>query len=353
MKRFMKKLVIITMLLLSFSVLLLTSCAGNVSSEKENKTPNLHIAAEFSANPTTGICPATISFTDLSVDNAGAITFWSWDFDNDGVTDSTLQNPDYTYNNSGTYSVKLTVTGPSGSSTTTKENYIVIEEDNSEPGSGGAGGEIGLTNNTITVSSVQRSYQLHVPNSYEQSVPIPVLVFLHGLGGTSADGIYLWSEDADSNNFIVASPQALRINGYAQWNFSNMSDINFINAMLDDIESKYNAAIKREYSVGFSNGAFFSLLLGLFIPARLAACCSHSGGYADGMPTSAARNIPIFLIHGDADTAVYVSRSDTAYSLYTQAGHEVRYDRLQGVGHTYVRSKNPEIWAWFSEHPLP
>ena len=47
-------------------------------------------------------------FTDGSKP-AGSITSWSWDFNGDGVEDSNLQNPSYTFPTAGTFPVKLTV----------------------------------------------------------------------------------------------------------------------------------------------------------------------------------------------------------------------------------------------------
>lgn len=54
------------------------------------------------------------------------ITSWAWDFDNNGTVDSTEQSPSYTYSNPGIYTVDLTVTGPGGSDTETKVNYITV-----------------------------------------------------------------------------------------------------------------------------------------------------------------------------------------------------------------------------------
>ncbi|MGC8866450.1 MAG: PKD domain-containing protein [Bacteroidales bacterium] len=51
-------------------------------------------------------------FTDQSSTSTGTITNWLWDF-GDGYT-STLQNPEHTYMNWGTYAVTLTVTNGSG-----------------------------------------------------------------------------------------------------------------------------------------------------------------------------------------------------------------------------------------------
>jgi len=77
--------------------------------------------ADFSGSPTTGDAPLAVNFTDKS---SGSITSWLWTF-GDGET-STEQNPSYTYENPGDYTVILTVTGPTGSDTEEKQNYINI-----------------------------------------------------------------------------------------------------------------------------------------------------------------------------------------------------------------------------------
>jgi len=52
----------------------------------------------------------TVQFTDLTITgNDNPTTSWLWDFNNDGVTESTDQNPIWTYDSTGAYSVKLTV----------------------------------------------------------------------------------------------------------------------------------------------------------------------------------------------------------------------------------------------------
>jgi len=79
--------------------------------------------AGFSGTPTSGEEPLFVQFTDLS---SGTITDYAWDFNNDGVIDSTEQNPGYTYATAGTYSVKLTVTGPDGSDDETMADYITV-----------------------------------------------------------------------------------------------------------------------------------------------------------------------------------------------------------------------------------
>jgi PKD repeat protein len=79
--------------------------------------------AHFSASPTLGRSPLEVDFTDQST-AGGTVTGWSWTFGDSGT--STAQNPSHIYQSVGSYTVSLTVTGPGGSDTETKENYIEV-----------------------------------------------------------------------------------------------------------------------------------------------------------------------------------------------------------------------------------
>jgi PKD repeat protein len=79
--------------------------------------------ANYTAIPLSGEFPLTVRFTDQST---GIVSFWAWDFNNDGTVDSTLQNPNYTYSTAGIYTVNLTVTNGAGSGTDIKTDYITV-----------------------------------------------------------------------------------------------------------------------------------------------------------------------------------------------------------------------------------
>jgi PKD repeat protein/glucose/arabinose dehydrogenase len=79
--------------------------------------------AAFTGTPLTGTAPLTVQFTDTST---GSPTAWAWDFDNNGTTDSTTQNPSHAYPNPGLFSVKLSVSNATGNSSLTKTNYITV-----------------------------------------------------------------------------------------------------------------------------------------------------------------------------------------------------------------------------------
>jgi PKD repeat protein len=91
------------------------------TSEAEPQLGSQPLDAEFIAEPTMGLRNTTVQFTNQSTGN---ITSWLWDF-GDGAT-SIDPNPSHTYGDARTYTVSLTVMGPDGSDTETKETYIKI-----------------------------------------------------------------------------------------------------------------------------------------------------------------------------------------------------------------------------------
>ncbi|WP_245860022.1 PKD domain-containing protein, partial [Methanosarcina spelaei] len=83
------------------------------------------LAADFSAVPLSGNAPLEVQFTDKST---GAPTSWAWDFDNDGNVDSTDQNPLFTYNVPGVYSVRFNVSNAAGSDEDVKVGFIEVSK---------------------------------------------------------------------------------------------------------------------------------------------------------------------------------------------------------------------------------
>ena len=99
--------------------------SGPGGSDTETKQNCITIYDEPSAGFTVdlfeGSMPLEVHFSDQS---AGNVTSWSWDF-GDGES-STQQNPTHIYQHMGQYTTSLTVAGPGGSDTETKQNYINV-----------------------------------------------------------------------------------------------------------------------------------------------------------------------------------------------------------------------------------
>jgi parallel beta-helix repeat protein len=93
------------------------------------KTTSIGIFAGFQTSTTSGPAALTVNFIDTTFSSNGTPASWAWDFENDGIVDSNLQFPTFTYLSPGTYSVSLTVTDPIlGSNTLLRSNYITVSQ---------------------------------------------------------------------------------------------------------------------------------------------------------------------------------------------------------------------------------
>jgi len=80
-------------------------------------------AADFVASPTIGLKPLTVTFTDNST---GTITNRFWNFGDGSTTNSAVTSLTHLYANAGTNTVTLTVTGPVGTNSFVRPNYVAV-----------------------------------------------------------------------------------------------------------------------------------------------------------------------------------------------------------------------------------
>lgn len=76
--------------------------------------------SDFSSTSRQGTAPLQLQYTSAPSDA------YAWDFENDGIIDSTKQNPVHTYGKAGTYTVNLTVQNEYGNFSTVKTDYITV-----------------------------------------------------------------------------------------------------------------------------------------------------------------------------------------------------------------------------------
>ncbi len=150
---------------------------------------------------------------------------------------------------------------------------------------------------TLTIGGLERRYLFHVPKSYKPGSSIPLVIMLHGMGGTA---ILLATRDrlvgkGDAEGFMVVYPEAtrpdplqpasLRSNPQA-WNDGsgrfhaaeeNIDDVGFIRSMIDELSKEYSIDQDRVFVTGFSNGASMTFRIGAELANRVVAIAPHSG----------------------------------------------------------------------------
>src|SRR5713226_3806662 len=103
--------------------LIVTTGNGGNSTNTLTGTGALAPTANFTGSPTMGIWPLTVSFTDKST---GTITTGFWDFGDGATINTAASGVMHTYNQAGTNTVSLTVSGPVGNDTLTRPSYILV-----------------------------------------------------------------------------------------------------------------------------------------------------------------------------------------------------------------------------------
>jgi polyhydroxybutyrate depolymerase len=163
----------------------------------------------------------------------------------------------------------------------------------------------------IFVDTSDRVYAIYVPASYDGTEAFPVMFNFHGGGGTIASQI-LTSDMrpiADTANFFVVYPQALadpNDGGAFTWTHkppTTHDDVNFVNAMIDDIGADYLIDTTRVYACGYSNGGEFCFDLACRLSDRVAAVTSVASTMyiEDFTDCTPAPPVAVQSIHGTLD----------------------------------------------------
>jgi polyhydroxybutyrate depolymerase len=172
----------------------------------------------------------------------------------------------------------------------------------------------------LRVGDLDRHYTVHVPPTYDGKQPVPVVIMLHGGGGTgrAAAQETLWGEKADQAGFLAVFPEATppdltkpgKFRGNPQtWNDGSgrfhagqkgVDDVGFLDAMLDDLARRFTVDGRRIFVTGFSNGASMTFRVGEELSHRVAAIAPVAGACWCDAPRL-KQPVSLCYITGDAD----------------------------------------------------
>lgn len=254
----------------------------------------------------------------------------------------------------------------------------------------------GVSEQRLTSGGVERRYLVYLPATYDGHAALPLVLELHGSGGTPEGqlGASQLSAVADAERFAIVAPEAVG----GRWNVppdpAKVDDVRFASDLLDAMERQVCVDRQRVYATGFSGGGRMSSQLACDLSERVAAVAAIGGLRFPG-PCERARSMPIVAFHGTADA---INPYDGGGQPYWGTGVEAAFDgwgerngcgprresrvaasvvqlahggsgcadvvlyRIEGLGHSWPDviyrdrqrgTANDLIWSFFAAHPLP
>ncbi len=164
---------------------------------------------------------------------------------------------------------------------------------------------------SITVGGAVRTYHLHLPP--QQTAMLPLLLVLHGGGGTGAGMINLthMNDLADKEGLAVVYPDGLNKGwadgrGASDSDQKGIDDVAFLGQLISTLESRFSIDAHRVYVTGISNGGFMTQRLGCELAGRIAAIVPVVATLSVHQSTTCApsRPIPILYVLGENDPLV-------------------------------------------------
>ncbi|MFW5654002.1 MAG: alpha/beta hydrolase family esterase [Planctomycetota bacterium] len=160
--------------------------------------------------------------------------------------------------------------------------------------------------------------EVEVPDAYDPNVPTPLVVSLHGYGGTGqGQEDYLnFLPLHEEFNFLYIYPDGLRDSGGSQyWNGSdaccdfdntNPDDSTYIRELIEATIALANVDTKRIYIVGYSNGGFMANRMACEHADLIAATANFAGStWEDVSQCQPSEPVHSLRIHGTFDFIIF------------------------------------------------
>lgn len=184
---------------------------------------------------------------------------------------------------------------------------------------------------------------LFVPETYQPSFPIPLMVLFHGAGGLGAQILQRFQPAAEEAGVAILAPDARG----ATWDvvYGGFGpDAAFVDRALKDVFGRLLVDPGRIAAAGFSDGGSYALSLGLVNGDLFTRVLGFSPGFIfQGQPHGKP---PVYIAHGVNDGVLPIAQTSRRLVPELQAlGYEVHYHEFDG-GHAVPPAIAQEGVAW-------
>ena len=180
-------------------------------------------------------------------------------------------------------------------------------------------------NASITHDGMERDYIIYVPEIYDGSKAVPLILNFHGFGSSASQQMFYgdFRDIADTEGFLLVHPEGTTLIGNQFWNVgfpglsSTIDDVGFTEALIDELATLYTIDLDRVYATGMSNGGFMSFLLACQLSEKIAAVASVTGSMTQDTfdDCNAQLPTPVLQIHGTEDDVVSYNENNLSLPI--------------------------------------
>lgn len=207
---------------------------------------------------------------------------------------------------------------------------------------------------TVISRGKNRTYSLYVPAG-TPGKKAPLIVTIHGSTASGDTLVERWKGMADAHGIVLAGPDATDNSRWA----SPQDGPLFLKDVVDDVAARHEIDGRRVYLFGQSAGAVFALQMAVLESEYFAAAAIHAGAVSSdyfSIFDAATRKIPLAIYIGTRDQFFPLEVVRATSEALQARDFPLLYKEIPDHRHSYREVSdtiNPEIWEYFTTHPLP
>jgi len=204
---------------------------------------------------------------------------------------------------------------------------------------------------------------VRLPARFDSAATYPLLVALHGYGGTATNLAPVFTPFA-AESLVVAVPQAefpgppggfswfYRTGDRSLWDVFDTRSVNDLLELIAALRARYR--IGKVFVLGFSQGASLAYMTGLRNPALVSGVLAiggyppeidRAGSIIHEQDIAGARRLPLYIAHGTRDSTVGRHVFQAQLEYFRSEGYAVTAVEYAG-GHTLPPALMAHVRQW-------
>jgi len=173
---------------------------------------------------------------------------------------------------------------------------------------------ISLQAGTLLHDGFERSYWVYAPDGMEAGTPVPVVMALHGGGGTGK-GMCTMSGGlmsvADDRSFLLVCPDGVERHwndgrGIDDWraHAEQIDDVGFLTALVEQLSQQWSIDRRAVFVTGISNGGLMSYRMACERADLIRAIAAVTASLPEALECEPSRPVSVLILNGTEDPLV-------------------------------------------------